>query len=353
MNQSFTLSAEIEQAAAGTDGQKYIAARAAANLADAARIERKSAAEDGTRIKVSQFVRVVDGSESWPSSLADLLIQSPELATESNAALCKLIGQKLGVMVDKQRLSRKLSRPDRKAVSTKLSNAGYDGALVKLGTDIKRAVAGVKKAAGIPFAGKTEFLADGVRIDGTKLSYMLRPRATLTGNAWQDFCVKIAGDLVSLTVLLRMRAVSIGEFQLADQTAIASGDTESLARRNALRRVPQSTSPRIEPPPVDLSETAELARVWWHALSPVRKATVGFWDMLHHLRSQSEDKEAAADAMRRLDSWAERQTAGWAVPAQSVKECCTFVGLVDGSRLEVDMYSNPYVDTDAFETNVV
>jgi hypothetical protein len=353
VKQSFTLRAEIEQAAAGPDGAQYVAARAADNLADAARAERESAAEDGVRIKVSQFVRVVDGSESWPSALADLLIESPELATEDNAALCKLIGQKLGVTVDKQRLSRKLSRRDRKAVTCKLSAAGYDSALVELGTDIKRAVAGVKKAAVIPFAGKTEFLADGVRIDGTKLSYMLRPRATLTGNAWQDFCVKIAGDLVSLTVLLRMRAVSIGEFQLADQTALANADAESLARRNTLRRVPQPTPPRIEPPPVDSTKTVALARIWWHALSPAKKATVGFWNMVHYLRSQSEDTEAAADATRRLDAWAERQTTDWEAAAPSMKEGCMFVGLADGSLLEIDMYSNPYVDTEVFETSVV
>jgi hypothetical protein len=192
-----------------------------------------------------------------------------------------------------------------------------------------------------------------VRIDGAKLSYMLRPRATCTGNAWQDFCVKIAGEVVSLTVLLRMRAVSIGEFQAADETALACADTESLARRNALRRVPQSTPPRVEPTPMDSSEMVALARVWWHQLSPAKKSTAGFWDMAHYLRSQSDDPETAADATRRLAAWETRQTAWRGVTAQSVKEACVCVAHADGSLKEIDMYANPYVDTHAFEVSAV
>jgi len=239
-------------------------------------------------------------------------------------------------------------------VSRKLSDAGYDGALVELGTDIKRAVAGVKKSAAIPFSGKTEFLADGVRIDGTKLSYTLRPRATFTGNAWQDFCVKIAGDIVSLMVLLRMRDVSIGEFQNADETALASADPESLVRRNALRRrVSQPRPPRIEPVPTDVSGLVALARIWWHELSPAKELTAGFWDMANYLRSQSGDSEIAACATRRLDAWAERQAAWWGATAQSERMDRACLEQGEGSLMGGDLYSNPYADTDKFEASVV
>ncbi|WP_421380231.1 hypothetical protein ACOCG7_23470 [Paraburkholderia sp. DD10] len=351
MEQSWNSRSVIEQAAAGSEGDKWVAAIAAANLVEAGRIERESAADKGTRIKVRQFVKLLDGSENWQFVLTELLIESPELASKDNATLCMLVGQKLGVAFDKQRLSRKLPNRVRTVVSRKLTDAGYDGSNVQLGTDIKRAVAGIRKSAEIPFAGNTEFYADGVRIDRSKLSYMLRPRATCTGNAWQDFCVKIAGDLVSLTVLLRMRAVSIGEFQAADEMALANADPDSLARRNALQRAAQAAPSRIEPVPTDASGLIALARIWWHELSPAKKSTAGFWDMAHYLRSQSGDRETAADAARWLDVWAERQTAWHAEILQPAKRGGAYVDGHDGALTKIDVYANPYGDTDEFEAS--
>jgi hypothetical protein len=348
MQQSWDFRSEIEQAAA-IEGGKYVAACAAANLAEAGRSECERAAASGTTIKVTQFVKVLDGSEDWPCELADLLIQTPELATESNGTLCVLLSKKLGVAIDKQRLSRKLTKKVRLAVIRKLTDAGYDSSAVESGTDIKRSVAGVKHSAAIPFAGETEFYADGVRIDGTKLSYMLRQRAVLTGNAWQDFCVKVAGDFVNLTVLLRMRRVSIGEFQAADARALAAADDDALARREDLRRARQAVPRSVDWAQPDAPELAVLARTWWHELSPAKKATAGFWEMAHHVRSVSADPIEAAEAKRRLDAWADRwaeTTSGEQAPTH---RCGDYVEQPDGTLADFDSYLNPYADAGAFE----
>jgi len=348
MQQSSDFRADIEQAAA-IEGGKYVAACAAANLAEAGRSECERAAASGTAIKVTQFVRLLDGSEYWPCELADLLIQTPELATEDNATLCVLLREKLGVAVDKQRLSRKLTKKVRLAVVRKLTEAGYDGGAVERGTDIKRAVAGVKQSAAIPFAGKTEFYADGVRIDGTKLSYMLRQRAVLTGNAWQDFCVKVAGDVVNLAVMLRLRGVSIGEFQTADERAVAAADGDALRRRKALRRAPQSTLRCADQKQPEAPEMAALARTWWNVLSPAKKATAGFWNMAHYVRSVSDNPMEAAEAKRRLDAWADRCVESACEQQKPMHRGGAYVEQPDGMLAEFDSYPNPYADADAFE----
>jgi hypothetical protein len=348
MQQLSYFHAEVEQAAV-TEGAKYVAACAAANLAEAGRNERERAAADGTAIKVTQFVRLLDGSEHWPCELADLLIQTPDLATEDNGTLCVLLRKKLGVTIDKQRLSRKLTKKVRLAVIRKLTEAGYDGGTVERGTDIKRAVAGVKQSAAIPFAGKTDFYADGVRIDGAKLSYMLRQRAALTGNAWQDFCVKVAGDVVNLTVLLRLRGVSIGEFRAADERAVAAADGDELRRRNALRRAPQSAQRCADQKQPETPELATLARIWWNELSPAKRATVGFWNMAQYVRSLSDDPLEAAEAKRRLEEWASPCVESTCEQRKPMLMGSDYVEQPGGRLVEYDAHPNLYADADAFE----
>ncbi|SDO83519.1 hypothetical protein SAMN04488595_102454 [Ralstonia sp. 25mfcol4.1] len=233
------------------------------------------AASQGVEAVAKVVVFPVSEFPNWATTLAKILCQNPELAKEPNHKLSILIEEHEGKTgFDPKIMSRKLSAQQQSYAADILGRHGYEAAGLVTGTDIKRIVKGGDSSSQ---PEPTKFFADGVSIDGTTYKYRQR-NTTPTGTPWNDLCIRVGGVEVPLVTLLKLRNISIGEFQQLDDEAKRFASTEQTVKRQELDREPRTprsianlatvverTQRRsINPDEYTSSELAELVRTWFY-----------------------------------------------------------------------------------------
>lgn len=193
--------------------------------------------ESGNELK--SIVKVILDSKFpyWATTLATMLCTKPELANLSNEKLVALIENDKGETgLHHSILSKKLSAVQRDLAGEILRKHGYATDTLVKGTDIKRIVKNnirteTEKDDGVVF------FADGVSIDETMYKYRQRD-VTPSGNPWYDFCIRVAGNDTPLQTVLKIRGISIGDFQKRDEAARKFASTEHTVKRQQLDRQP-------------------------------------------------------------------------------------------------------------------
>lgn len=233
------------------------------------------AATQGVEVVAKVLVFPVSEFPDWATTLAKLLCKKPELAKEANHKLAALIEEHEGKTgFNPKIMSRDLSEKQRSYAADVLLSHGYDIAGLTTGTDIKRIVNGGDRSSR---PAPTLFFADAVSIDGTTYKYRQR-NTTPTGTPWNDLCIRIGGVEVPLVTVLKLRNISIGEFQQLNKAALEFASAEQTVNRQALDRQPstprsvanlakvvEKTQRRsIDPSEYTSSEFAELVRTWFY-----------------------------------------------------------------------------------------
>jgi len=175
---------------------------------------------------------------NWATTLATALCENPGLAKATNQELVAAIEAKEGKRgFNPKLMSKKLSANQQRLAAEVLTKNGYRATELSKGTDIKRIVRdGV--TSDTPVNGSTVFFADAISIDGKVYKYRQR-NTTPTGMPWNDLCIRMAGTEVPLHVVLTLRGVGIGRFQLEDTAANEFASTEQTVRRQQLDREPK------------------------------------------------------------------------------------------------------------------
>jgi hypothetical protein len=196
---------------------------------------KDDAAKKGVELVTRVSVFPVSQFPDWPTKLAEALCQDPTLADQPNQKLVSVLEARSGKTgFNLTAFSKPLSASQRNYASEVLRQHGYSPANMIKGTDIKRIVRDqVRGPAKSQEA--TVFFADGLSIDGRTYQYRQR-NTTPTGNAWQDFCIRIRGAETPLHTVLVLRNVSIGEFQNKDEAAMMFASEEQKTKRQQLNR---------------------------------------------------------------------------------------------------------------------
>lgn len=219
----------------------YIAATRS-NMEQVAAAASSKAAQYGHSISIKTAVYQNDGSYEWPSTLACMVCESPSLANGKNADIARALTVRLGMEKPfaVAKLSKPLSDAAKKMVRPILAEHGYETSDITTGTDIVRIVRNnVRSGAAVPQTITTKFYADRVELDGRCFQYRQRDRVP-TGHAWHDLSLRltigVAGVDVPLAAVLKLRNIGIGEFIQADESAIANGSPDEIARRHDVSR---------------------------------------------------------------------------------------------------------------------
>ncbi|WP_250476114.1 MULTISPECIES: hypothetical protein [unclassified Caballeronia] len=270
--------------------------------------ERLVEAEALNGVNLVARVSIVPASNfpDWPTKLAEALCENPELAAQSNERLVSAVEARSGrTGFNPKLISKDLTKAQLAFVSGILRQHGYSPATLKKGTDIKRIVKeqirGDTPAANQP----TVFFPDGVSIDGKIYKY--RQRNTIpTGLPWYDLCIRIAGSEVPLQIVLKLRAVSIGEFQLKDKAAQDFASSEQTVRRQELDREPQvarslselakavreNQRKAVVPGEYTGSQLGQLIRSWFYNVTVTKAGYVCLGDLLKSMEDNPEIVEA-------------------------------------------------------------
>ncbi|WP_422647984.1 hypothetical protein OJJOAM_002201 [Cupriavidus sp. H18C1] len=272
---------------------------------ESVRTETERVAQEQVAIAASQGVEAVakvavfpvSEFPNWATTLAKILCKNPELAKEPNHKLASLIEQYEGKTgLAPKIMSKKLSAPQVSYVAEILRSHGYEVTGLVKGTDIKRIVDG-KSSPPSP----TIFFPDAVSIDGTIYRYRER-RTTPTGTPWNDLCIRIGSAEVPLVTVLKLRNISIGEFQQLDDAAKRFAETQQTVRRQELdkeRECPRSLSHlakvvertqrrSAKPNEYTSSELAELMRTWHHTITIEKGGQPSFSDLMLELPDNPE-----------------------------------------------------------------
>jgi FlaA1/EpsC-like NDP-sugar epimerase len=84
--------------AAESQGPAVVVAMAEARVAEARREAITSAEKQGVQVRIMPtVVHIDDGREKWPSALAEILCEQPELASTPNDELMRLVSERLGL----------------------------------------------------------------------------------------------------------------------------------------------------------------------------------------------------------------------------------------------------------------
>lgn len=218
--------------------QFTVAQQVGAALEEEAGKQKRGALRQGVNLHIRTTVTEQDGSELWLGELVDLLLADPAMAKLSNAELLAMISERLELArtLPASRMSKDLSARRRDMAERKLREAGYPAHEIKTGSDIKaRVKAGKKRCAGIEATITTGFQPDGIVLDGYLHKYRKRD-ITPSGQPWHDFNVRFCDSDIPLGAVLKMRGISIGEFQSADERACANATPQQMAYREALSR---------------------------------------------------------------------------------------------------------------------
>lgn len=258
----------------------------------------------------------IDGSERFPTILAEMLCSHPQKAKLSNDVLMKQVSDQLQLdtPLSGNHMSKNLSVAALAHVSRILAKYGFDGSSIRKGTDIKRLIRGGRKVPNACIRRKqvnTEFQPDGVMLDGRKYQYRKRERKA-QGAALHDFCVRVAGVDVPLIAVLALRGVGVQEFMDADDLAMEHGSLERLASRHGIDTVPREVpkhSPRCPRCSGKLSDThprilaRDLVQAWWIDHSDIGRGTEGLRAMLRHFSDMQGDPIAIAQAQANIAAW--------------------------------------------------
>ncbi|MDB5764198.1 MAG: hypothetical protein JWQ21_3193 [Herminiimonas sp.] len=331
-----SLKVAIDQAA---EAQKVPMAKAcaASQMAEARQQAIEDAERDGVKLYIPRIpVLVQDGREKWPSTLAEILCERPALACEANQTLMLFVSERLGLSETLQgnSMSKTLSVRARNFVQHVLASYGYDGSRIVKGTDIKRVVKNeVRLGTSAVQPLTTTFEADSIVLDGQPYKYRHRERKA-TEQAWHDFSIRISGVDVPLIAVLRLRNIGIGAFMAADEAALKCANPDSVARRKAInrqldtqprtrRRVEESGKPHSKAATDEFlgSELAGLARHWWNEMPLGRRANMGYWDMVQHLKGVGSTRSAIDATLAKLDAWVASFPDGDAPPAEEEAAC--------------------------------
>lgn len=220
-----------------------VKAEADAALANTRDTLLKEATARGVQLYVPPVrASVKDGSERWPTSLARLLCKSPDKAKLSNDVLIAEVSRTLALdePLRTNRMSKPLSTAAIKHVGNILKAFGYDPSTVKRGTDIKRIVKNnIRAGSTSAKQTNTEFLADGVKLNGKRYLYKARQRDA-TGQMLDDACIRIAGCDVPLIAVVTILGMGRQEFLAADEAAQAGADPDQIENRRSLQRAPKN-----------------------------------------------------------------------------------------------------------------
>ncbi|WP_156965836.1 hypothetical protein [Paraburkholderia bannensis] len=269
------LAAEVHRALS-SDPEMYIAATRS-NMERTALAASSKAAEYGHSISIKTAVYQNDGSYEWPTTLARMVCESPGLAHSKNAEIARILTGRLEMAkpFPVAKLSKPLSEAAKKMVRPILAEHGYETSDITTGTDIVRIVRNnVRSGAAVPQTITTKFYADRIELDGRSFQYRQRDRVP-TGHAWHDLSLRltigVAGVDVPLAAVLKLRNIGIGEFIQADETAIANGTADEIARRRQINQVGRAhpTALRLVQGtiPSDGENVAAHARRTWATLA--------------------------------------------------------------------------------------
>ncbi|MEX3809024.1 hypothetical protein AB3X96_01950 [Paraburkholderia sp. BR13439] len=257
-------------------------------------------------VKLVAKVSVVPASNfpDWPTRLAEALCDNPALAGQSNQQLASVIEARSGKTgFNTTLISKDLSQGQRTHAAAILSKHGYSTTTLVKGTDIKRIVRDQVRDA-TPEAATAEistvFFPDGVAIDGKTYKYRQRNN-TPTGLPWNDLCIRLAGVEIPLNSVLKLRGVSIGEFQLKDAAAREFARTEQTVRRQELDREPKTARTlselaravtanhrTVSPAAYTGSQLAELIRTWFYNVTVEQGQYVCLGDLLNSMQENPE-----------------------------------------------------------------
>ncbi|HEX7747584.1 MAG TPA: hypothetical protein VF445_02435 [Bordetella sp.] len=301
---------------------------------DTAQKLKREAKRQGADLHINFAVMEQDGSERWLGELVDLLLAHPELAELSNRQLLAKIAERLALArpLAVNRMSKLLSAPRRDMAERRLREAQYSASDIKTGSDIKSSIkAGKVATADIKAMITTGFQPDGIVLDGFLHKYRKRD-ITPTGQPWHDFNVRFCKSDIPLGAVLKMRGVSIGEFQAADEQAQAAATPEQRHAREALTR--RGVQPR------------ELGRMLNFTTSPSailveERATRHFRALVHTLRDEVMDDSAYYAEVRKAEQAinAEQGAQGgqlelWELDWRGdIPSCLSEVDAADGSQL--------------------
>ncbi|VXC45330.1 conserved hypothetical protein [Burkholderia sp. 8Y] len=292
---------------------KFKAAQSVTNRAiEAVEHLTEAAAKDGIDLVAKVSVVPASNFPDWPTKLAEALCENPKLASQPNRALTSAIENRSGKTgFNAKLISKDLTNGQLAFVSEVFRRYGYSTATLKKGTDIKRIVREQIRDI-IPAANEaTVFFPDGVAIDGKTYKYRKRntePR----GLPWYDLCIRIAGIEVPLEIVLKLRGVGIGEFQLKDEAAQKFARSEQTVRRRELDREPQvarsvselakavreNHRKAVVPGEYTGSQLGELIRAWFYNVTVEQGRYVCLGDLLKSM----EDNAAIVEALEALVS---------------------------------------------------
>lgn len=263
-------------------------------------------AENGVNLVAKVSIVPASNFPDWPTKLAEALCENPELAAQSNERLVSAVEARSGrTGFNSKLISKDLTKSQLAFVSKVLRQHGYSPATLKKGTDIKRIVR-EEIRDDMPAANEaTVFFPDGVAIDGKTYKYRQRntePR----GLPWYDLCIRIAGSEVPLQIVLKLRGVSIGEFQRKDKAAQDFATSEQTVRRQKLdgepqvarslselaRSVRESHRKAVVPGEYTGSQLGELVRAWFYNITVTKAGYVCLGDLLKSMEDNPEIVEA-------------------------------------------------------------